>query len=75
LRDLAAQLGASSDELSRLDSALAAAVPCHYETATFFDLSLDRCCGLSVYLPNPSRPVLNSYYKTLDWNKVVGLVD
>ena len=75
LRDLAAQLGASSDELSRLDSALAAAVPCHYETATFFDLSLDRCCGLSVYLPNPSRPVLNSYYKTLDWNKVVGLLD
>jgi hypothetical protein len=50
-------------------------VPCHYETATFFDLSLDRCCGLSVYLPNPSRPVLNSYYKTLDWNKVVGLLD
>ena len=74
LRDLAAQLGASSDELSRLDSALAAAVPCHYETATFFDLSLDRCCGLSVYLPDPSRPVLNAYYESLSWNKAVGLV-
>ena len=75
LRDLAAQLGASPDELARLDAALAAAVPCHYETDTFFDLSLDRCCGLSVYLPDPSRPTMNSYYKTLSWNKFVGLVE
>lgn len=74
LRDLAAQLGASPDELARLDAALSAAVPVHYETDTFFDLRLERCCGLSVYLPAPSRPTLNAYYKTLDWNKVVGLV-
>lgn len=74
LRDLAAQLGASSDELARLDSALAAAIPCHYETDTFFDLRLERCCGLSVYLPDPSRPTLNAYYKTLGWNQAVGLV-
>lgn len=74
LRDLAAQLGASPDELARLDAALAAAVPCHYETDHFFDLSLDRCCGLSIYLPDPSRPVLNAHYKTLSWNQAVGLV-
>lgn len=74
LRDLAAQLGASPDELARLDAALSAAVPCHYETDTFFDLRLERCCGLSVYLPEPLRPTLNAYYKTLSWNQAVGLV-
>ena len=74
LRDLAAQLGALPDELSRLDGALADAVPVHYETPRFFELPLERCCGLSVYLPDPSRQVLNSYYRTLGWNKAVGLV-
>ena len=75
LRDMAAQLGATPDELARLDAALADAVPCHRETPTFFDLSLERCCGLSVYLPDPSRSVLNAFYSKLGWNKVVGLVD
>ena len=74
LRDLAAQIGASADELARLDAALAAAVPVHYETEKFFDLKLERCGGLSVYLPDPSRPVLNSFYRDLGWNKIVGLV-
>lgn len=74
LRDLAAQIGASPDELARLDAALAEAVPVHYETPSFFDVSLDRCCGLSSYLPDPTRPVLNGYYRTLGWNQAVGLV-
>lgn len=75
LRDLAAQIGASPDELARLDAALAEAVPVHYETPTFFDLRLDRCCGLSTYLPDPSRPTLNGYYKALGWNQTVSLVE
>ena len=74
LRDLAAQLGASPDELARLDAALAEAVPVHYETPSFFDVSLDRCCGLSIYLPDPTRPQLNTYYRSLGWNQAVGLV-
>ena len=65
---------ASPAELARLDAALADAVPVHYETPTFFDLSLDRCCGLSVYLPDPSRATLNAFYRTLGWNQAVGLV-
>ena len=75
LRDLAAQLGASPDELARLDAALAEAVPVHYETPKFFDVSLDRCSGLSTYLPDPSRPQLNAYYRTLGWNQTVSLVE
>lgn len=74
LRDLTAQLGATPDELARLDAALADAVPCHRETPTFIGLKLERCCGLSVYLPDPSRPVLNAFYNKLSWNQAVGLV-
>ena len=74
LRDLCVGLGASAAELGRLDAALAAAVPYHAETQTFFDLPLTRCCGLSVYIPEASRPQLNSYYRTLGWNRAVGLV-
>lgn len=74
LRDLAAALGASPDELARLDAALAAAVPVHYETDSFFDLPLERCCGLSTYIPDPTRPQLNACYKNLGWNQVVGLI-
>ena len=47
LRDLADQLGATSAEMARLDAALAEAVSYHAETPTFFDLKLERCCGLS----------------------------
>ena len=75
LRDLATQIGASPDELARLDAALAEAVPVHYETPRFFDVSLDRCCGLSTYLPDPTRPQLNAYYKALGWNQTVSLVE
>ena len=75
LRDFCAYLGASSAELGQLDAALAAAVPYHAETPTFFDLPLDRCCGLSVYIPEAARPQLNAYYRTLSWNRVTGLVE
>jgi len=75
LRDLGARLGASAAELERLDAALAAAVPYHAETPTFFDLSLDRCCGLSVYIPESARPQLNDYYRSLAWNRATGLVE
>ncbi len=75
LRDLCVQLGASADELARLDAALAAAVPYHAETPMFFDLPLERCCGLSVYIPESGRPALNDYYRSLAWNRAVRLVE
>lgn len=75
LRDFAANLGASSAELAQLDAALAAAIPYHAETPSFFDLPLDRCCGLSVYIPDPRRTRLNAFYRTLGWNRAVGLVE
>ena len=74
LQDFAAQLGASDAELARLDDALAGAVLYHAETPAFFDLPLERCCGLSVYIPEASRTRLNDYYTSLGWNRRTGLV-
>ena len=74
LRDFAACLGATSAELAQLDAALADAILYHAETPTFFDLSLERCCGLSVYIPDPLRTRLNAFYKDLGWNRAVRLV-
>ena len=75
LRDLADQMGATSAEMDRLDDALAQAVTYHAETPTFFDLELERCCGLSVYIPEPARPRLNEFYRSLSWNDRVHLVE
>ena len=75
LRDLCLQIGASEAELSKLDAALAEAVPYHAETPAFFDLLLERCCGLSVYIPEPGRPLLNEFYRSLAWNRATGLVE
>ena len=75
LRDLAEHLGASASEMAALDAALAEAVPYHAETPTFFDLPLERCCGLSVYIPDPVRVRLNAHYRTLGWNQRVRLVE
>ena len=75
LRDLAAKLGATADELERLDAALAEAVTYHAKTPSFFDLKLQRCCGLSTYIPDPTRPRLNAWYRTLSWNDRIHLVE
>jgi hypothetical protein len=83
LRDFAAKLvaidGASPGwvdaQLADLDAALAAAIPYHAETPAFFDLPLERCCGLSVYIPDPLRVKLNAYYSTLGWNRATHLVE
>lgn len=74
LRDLCVQLGATQSELAALDEALSRCVLYHAETPTFFDLRLERCCGLSVYIPEPTRPRLNAFYKQFEWNDRVHLL-
>ena len=74
LRDFADKLDASASEMARLDAALEACVLYHAETPTFFNLPLERCCGLSVYIPDPARTRLNSFYRDLSWNRKVQLV-
>lgn len=74
LRDLARCMGADEEELAALDEALQACVPYHAATPAFFNLKLERCHGLSVYLPSEYREELNAYYRTLSWNKATSLV-
>lgn len=74
LRDLAAAMGAEPSMLEELDAALERCVVYHAETPTFFGLELERCCGLSVYFPSATWPILNGYYRNLGWNEAVGLV-
>lgn len=75
LRDMVAQLGATTEELSDLDAALGDCVLYHAETPKFFDLELSRCSGMSVYIPEFYWPKLNKYYQTLAWDKATGLTD
>ncbi len=74
LRDIYAQAGATEDELAGLDSALSDAIVYTAATDSFFNLKLERVCGLSMYLPYAERPKLNDFYKTLSWNSAIGLV-
>ena len=75
LRDFAEKMDATSAEMARLDAALADCVLYHAETPTFFDLPLERCCGLSSYIPDPKRVRLNAFYQGLGWNRRVRLVE
>lgn len=74
LRDALLQMELSPYELANLEGALEGCISYHAETEYFFNIRLERCCGLSVYLPDPDRPGLNDYYKTLGWNEATGLV-
>lgn len=74
MRDILANAGATSAELAQFDILHENCVKYHAETPKFFDLSLDRCCGLSMYLPYSGWKDLNAYYKGLDWNKATDFV-
>jgi hypothetical protein len=36
---------------------------------------IDTFCGLSCYIPHPSRDDLNSYYRNLEWSKASGFMN
>ena len=74
LKDIYEQAGATAEELKALDDALAKAVVYHAETDKFFNLELNRVCGLSMYLPYAEKGQLNTFYKTLAWNRAIDLI-
>ena len=76
LEDIAINAEASMEQLSRLSAALNDCVL--YKNATEKLLGsryINHHCGLSMYLPFKKKTYLNTFYKTLDWNKVTGLVE
>ena len=74
LRDIFLQAGATEEDLAPLDAALEDAVVYTACTDTFFDLKLERVCGLSMYKPYSILTDLNSFYRGLSWNKAIGLI-
>lgn len=75
LEDILIKSGASESDLDALSNALSKCIICKHATPTFLtDLRIENHCGLSMYLPDPDRRTLNTYYPTLDWNKATGLL-
>ena len=74
LRDIMKKAKASDEDLATLDDALSKCVL--YEAASdyFISVKINTSCGLSMYLPADGSADLNSYYRTLSWNKATGLV-
>ena len=84
MRDIAVKGGALTDELEQLDEALDGAkggcvkysnyTP-EFGEGTSFYIHIESYCGLSMYLPKEKYRELDGPYKTLAWNKAVGLVE
>ena len=76
LEDIITNCKASAEELAALRNSLDLCIP--YCAATDYilgDINVITYSGLSMYLPLPSEPGLNSYYMTLEWNKATSLVE
>ena len=85
LKDLLREAGASTGDLSALQSALDEAIVYEAHTKSFIEVKLDRCCGLAMYLPaypdyKPDiwhgTEFLDGFYKeNVAWNQATSLVE
>ena len=75
LEDIVIKAGVPESELEALSNALEECVTCKFATPTFLkDLEIQHHSGFSMYLTDPDRTILNSYYTTLEWNKYTQLI-
>ena len=84
LKDMLREAGATGSDLATLQSALDEAIVYENHTNRFIDVKLDRCCGLSVYLPAypdyrrdryHGTEFLDGFYKqNVAWNQATSLV-
>lgn len=65
---------ASDAEYGNFKSVLPGAVIFKDTTEKFLGIEMKHVSGLSIYIPRPEYTKLNTYYKTLQWNKATGLV-
>lgn len=76
LEDIVAKSGATEEELAELRAALDECVLCKYATARFLnEFAIKTHSGLSMYLYDSDREILNEYYKTLKWEQKVRLIE
>ena len=75
LEDIVIKSGADESTVNELKDAMENCIICRYATPTFLTyLKIEHHSGLSMYLPDPAREILNKYYVTLKWNKATGLI-
>ena len=84
LKDLLREAGAADADLALLQAALDEAIVFEAHTSRFIDLKLNRCCGLSMYLPAypdykkdiyHGTEFLDGFYKeNVAWNQATSLV-
>lgn len=75
-RDIIAKMGASEEELDRLDECLEKVVIYKKATPKFFYVTInpETYSGMSMYLPRKGWDELNEYYLNTEWNKATGLL-
>lgn len=66
---------ATDEQYERFCQALDKAVVYAGNTPYFFDVKLNRCSGVSTYIPVPSNSTLSAYYKGLKWNEATGFIE
>ena len=76
LESILINAGISEDELSDLHQRLDDCVLYKAHTPKFMDdFDIHTFCGFSMYLPCQGSESLNTFYKTLKWNRDTGLVN
>lgn len=63
------------DSFSEFSAQLSKAVPYKNTTERFLGVKMEHYSGVSCYIPNPSYPKLNAYYKQLAWNQKVKVIE
>lgn len=75
LESIISNCGVTKDEQDFINTSLRYCVKYKAATEKFLgSIELKHHSGLSMYIPYESRTYLNSFYKTLEWNKTTGLV-
>lgn len=75
IEDIMIQANVPESEREDLRNALKECVICKYATPTFLSsLKIENHSGLSMYLIDTERTILNKYYTTLEWNKATELI-
>lgn len=76
LEDILKKSGAGEEDLAELEKALKDCILCKYATDYILgSIEVRNFCGLSMYLPDKDRYILNDFYKTLKWNQATHLIE
>lgn len=80
LQDILSKAGITEEETAALEEALGKCIVYKGTTGQYYSVTDDSThkilsfCGLSMYLPSAGTAFLDSFYKSLDWNKDTNLI-